>query len=751
MTASATLSQEPWLSSFFGGANGLVWQTVVTPDSKWGNAMRPWLEIAAAGRSDTGLVLPLQTEEGRLSLLVCAVHRRDRAALIEQIGSFFGPSLIDALHTTETAVSEEAVRVLFERFNGGVEVFQLRSNIDLSEIMRLLSMLGSLTLRRPLRSMRVTRPFSEVRANFEQALLTADESRARRYIDELRGSGRLSAANERFLQVRLQVATGRESALAHDLPTLRWLAQADLPIRVLRDVIEALYVVHLAPLESGDSPPEVWLDAFRKAIRPHDRLFRARRGLRTPMVLRAFLLYELAKPMGTTRYAEAEALREELAKLPGLGEWADKILVWTRAHDPTASHGEANTKDTAPLEISEWAAQVPSTRALSGLLQAAVGLGTLEAAGEALATLDAYPAGLLADLSPVQRGMLDLLRRLVPPALQADPPNDWTAWAEWWVAAPGTLENTERAHAIAEQGAEQWDHLAWLGNKARVKTFGDILLAHPARFRAHLATIHASLQDLQAAANGSAEVVVILSTAVSLDTPKPSDLPMLNDWVASLVRLGAGRQLNDEMAGALRVAWSEVRALICLDWACDVIELLTSAPRTPGGELDLLFSDVLSLATSFLHRLTPTQQRVLNLLAGDFGLGLPFPQSQTTVAPATVGTSREPFDGVSIGIYTLQESLVSHLRTAIQQEFPGARIEFNHDRVATPSLEHLSRHCSVMVFAWRCSKHQAFYCVQRERPSDKPLLLPQGRGSASILRGLTEHLKGTRGDSFMPA
>jgi hypothetical protein len=479
-------------------------------------------------------------------------------------------------------------------------------------------------------------------------------------------------------------------------------------------------------------------------------------------VLRVFLLQEVARAPDEVREAEVAALHDALAALPQQRDWATAVLRWSQARSAAAGGtslaagtpaGVVEVAPPAPVvpaapaaptptitapdrpaTVADWAACPPSAQALTGLLQAATEVGTLEAAAQALAIVQSYPRELLQGLSPIQQAMLGMLANLVP--AEPVPVSDWTEWARWW-AGTGADE-TERALAIAEQGAQQWDHAAWFADAAKVREFAALLQAQPARFRPYLATIHTSLYDVAGAAAAQADVLVQMAMVVALDAPQPADLPLLADWAAWLVHLGAGRALCDEMAGALHAAWSEVRSLRCLDWACDVVELLASAPRTPGGELESLFSDVIGLASGQQHRLTAVQQRMLALLARDFGLRFAPAEASATQEQAPAADPAV-FAGLSIGIYTLQESIVAHLRAALKAAFPGARVEFNHDHVATPSLEHMARSSDVMVFAWRCSKHQAFYCVQQQRPAARPLLQPQGRGSASIMRELEKH------------
>ena len=132
------------------------------------------------------------------------------------------------------------------------------------------------------------------------------------------------------------------------------------------------------------------------------------------------------------------------------------------------------------------------------------------------------------------------------------------------------------------------------------------------------------------------------------------------------------------------------------------------------------------------------QDPILSLLSRDFGLEW-LPRARARRTDATSAEAPRSFKSESVGIYTLQESIVARLRVAISGLLPGATLAFNHDHVATPALEHMAQHSGVMVFAWRRAKHQAAYCVQAHRPAGAPLLLPAGTGSASILRELCVH------------
>ncbi|RUR67540.1 hypothetical protein EJP67_10785 [Variovorax guangxiensis] len=742
MNAQNLLQQAPWLAGFFGPGNGLTWTEISSGRSAWTPWLRPWLALVEAGQADRGLVLPAVDDDGLLTWYGFASTPQDASALAEQVSSFLGPGMVDFDQTQSLVPSAPHEQVLIDQFRGHVKMIRLR--IDANEVAAKasLSMLAELLLRRPARSRLSARPFGEVRTAFEQAIATGDEARARHCIDELRGTGRLSATNERFLDVRLRTACGQAAALVHDVSTMSMLADAYLPTRVLRDVVEALYAVHLARLPT-DAAPEQWIEAYRGNLHRHDRLLRARRGMRSPLVLRTFLLRECDKTPAEMDRAEAKALHDALLAAPGHDEWATRIWNWALGRMPVDAGGQASASATTPFpvpavslntaegQLAHWLVAPPSLQALAALLRCALEIGTIDAAAHVISALRTFPSNIVECMAPVHQRMRTMLEDLVPQTEAA--PTDWTGWAQRCVfSAPADAAGIA---ALAEQGAEEWDHAAWLADPSRVETFVDMLQGHGNALRPHLFTIYGSLCDLQDQPSALSKLVLQLLTLVALDHPEVSQLPTLSEWVSVLVRLGASRATLDEAAEAVHAAWDEVKSMTALDWACDVIETLASAPRRSNGPLDAFYSEVIGFASGHRHRLSGVQDRILTLLSGDFGLEwvpLVRPMNDATESAA----APRSFEGESIGIYTLQESIVARLRSAISAMLPGAALAFNHDHVATPALEHMAHHSTVVVFAWRRAKHQAAYCVQAQRPVGAPLLMPAGTGSASILREL---------------
>lgn len=144
---------------------------------------------------------------------------------------------------------------------------------------------------------------------------------------------------------------------------------------------------------------------------------------------------------------------------------------------------------------------------------------------------------------------------------------------------------------------------------------------------------------------------------------------------------------------------------------------------------------VLDAARSRAHRLTPVQAETLRLLCQDVDIALPTELSAAAEqGGGAVGVT--DLSGRSVAIYTLAESAGERAMEMLQELYPTAKVSLNNDTVCSDRLAALARRADFFVFAWKSSKHAAYDCVKKHRPSHLPTLMPRGKGSASILREL---------------
>jgi hypothetical protein len=172
------------------------------------------------------------------------------------------------------------------------------------------------------------------------------------------------------------------------------------------------------------------------------------------------------------------------------------------------------------------------------------------------------------------------------------------------------------------------------------------------------------------------------------------------------------------------------RAATNIDWALNVAELLALYPAADDEARLRFFAAALDLVRANSHRISLAQRRVLQLLAQDYQCenllaGLPEPATK-------VDNQVAAFAGL-IAIYSLTEPAAQRARDVLRSLVPQAAIELSADTVATDRLRHLSSKADVFVFAWRSSKHQAYFCVKEYR-AGRPLSMPPGKGAASIVQ-----------------
>lgn len=66
----------------------------------------------------------------------------------------------------------------------------------------------------------------------------------------------------------------------------------------------------------------------------------------------------------------------------------------------------------------------------------------------------------------------------------------------------------------------------------------------------------------------------------------------------------------------------------------------------------------------------------------------------------------------------------------VENRCQDVRVELNHDHECTKRLINLARTTNLFVFAWKSSKHQAFYCVKDHRDADNPIVQAQAKALA---------------------
>ncbi len=746
-------AEATWLERFFSGRNALKWEAVVARSAPptWLEHVLPWIAAFSGSGGRLPIVLPVFCSDGPSRWYAMASDESGANALSQELTAFVGPSFSDFQgHFLVPDPNNAIEMLLLKRF--GRFVFRLEpvNTVDSAAIVDALQMYLGLLRRRPDVPDRTQRPFGKVRAEFDRALLAENEPDAVRLREELVSSGRVDAEQEKYLDIRMLSGLGRQSQLAHDYSLLKSVLGLSLPAQIIGDLVGALYATYIADMEDcGDD--EAVLDTFRKEIADHfGPLFLERKGVMHPSVLKAFMLYELvqAEPNKERCQAIVSAYPDDGGRTL-IARWAGRLSasnVRPRT-DLFESARQALADEDYGLALQRSFDAFPDSWTYGALLRCAVEMDDADVALRVLAAVNVAPE---AERLKWTKRDLDRLRQLRAYSVEnrrgENAPRTIRPEAHWlsWVAYVESESHDRPPLQILEDALPRWSVEAYASDPATCRELaeriGNAGGAAEQAFRDAFAPLVEFFVDrperpVRAFAPLYAMLIRIVAWSGMVTA---NELELASAVVQALVGVAPSREDYAEALDAYVEILGANSAPGNIDWALNAAEML-ALHASPDRESRLrFFMAVVTVARSCSHRLRPIQYEILTLLAKDYGCsGLleSFPDRDSAggdLAP------RVDFAGL-IGIYTLTEPAGQRARQFLQKLFPQARVEVNADHVATDKLKGLASNADIFVFAWKSSKHQAYFAAKEAR-GRRRILLPLGKGSASILGCVLEEL-----------
>ncbi|MBF0097671.1 MAG: hypothetical protein HQM05_10090 [Magnetococcales bacterium] len=749
-----------WVRCFFGGSNTLLWEELrsrTAPDD-WAVDLLPWLAIIEKNDPCIPLVLPHRNQHG--SVIWYGVAQTPQAALglaedlAGHIGQSYGgfsgqPHILDLTNKTEAALAAMFVDPIFRICPSTAK--------DETKIRRSIFLYCGLVGRRPPASRLAARSLGALRSRFDRAILAGNESAAQRLFDEILATGRLSWDNLLYLRIRLYAGLGMWSQIAGDIGLLQEASHLVLPARVRADLVEALYRIHAEPWEETDDAVRA-LAAFRPVGMGRFRaLFATRQGLASPRVVKAFLLFTLLRTVPDSNQLDElcallpESTPDETSFSVALRNLADEHRKAPVSGPNIENANQAYDDLNYDLALNLYAALPISRYIIGRLLACANMIRKPYAAQVALAAVDAWPEGVQNLPSHVKNVVAELrvliaslttntetTDNAIPVAgKSAYIPSDWLSWARWLASGA----HPEQARRLLDEYSVVWSVDALREDPKAIIELANILgnasgaaaqvvqLAFPRLFEIF---IIGSDKPIPACKPLYATLLTMLAMAESLSH---DDLELARMLAVAMLEVGVEPKEYINIVQDLEELLERQVSLATLDWALDMAEVL-AINRAPQPELQLSFiMKVLNIGHSRLHRLVVAQMGMLRCLYQDIGI-VPPPELVSCIEEGNGLIRAMDLGGRNIAIYTLTETVGRRVMTMLRHLFPTVEVSLNSDLTCSNRLANLARRSDIFVFAWRSSKHAAYYCVKDNRPINMPMLLPRGKGSASILREL---------------
>ena len=737
-----------WLSHFFSGRNCLHWEQIVSGEGpvEWLTQVTPWLAFLEVNSPKRPVIFPVFGADGPTEWYAGALDGQMAAKLAEEITSVVGPSYSDFHgHNWKISKDDEIENALHQRFGDAVFRFAPVPLDKRRQIAEVLTIYHKIIARRPAIQNRVERPFGKIRNDFDNSLLAGNEANAKRLLSELCDSGRVNEEQRKCLEIRLLAGLGRQEDLARNHSLISTVIDLSLPPQTITDLVVALYDIYIAPIES-DAESEHIFHVFRQKIaNPYGRLFRERKGIRHPKVLRAFLWFEVARD--DPNHARCEAL---LSAYPVDAEGRQLTQCWLEKCQPRKNEQQLTGLDRVRQAIADEdyeiaidiaIEEIPAKWAYSAMLRCADALQSIGVARRVIDQVSKGGEGLQETLNAKDLARISVLNARLKEVELSQVDTNWVVWARWVINGGYSkspilkLESAVLRWSVDDylRDGAQCSQLAQLIGNSEGQSEQVFRDAFP-----HLVEFFVERPPQPMRVFGPLYAMLVKLIAWS-GAASADELELTTSLVQALMDVGPSKEMYRECLDDLCEIVASNTSVTHLDWALNAAEMLALYPAQ-DPELRLrVFMAVVAMARASAHRITATQRAVMEILAKDYACLQfleTFPAFQLS---EELEAGESPFSGL-IGIYTLTETAGQRAKQLLQKLLPKSKIELNGDSVATDRLKHLASNADVFVFAWRSSKHQAYYCVKEARGS-KDLIMPPGKGMASIVRGVLEYLK----------
>lgn len=750
-------SEHLWLSRFFSAPNELLWDALVdgTAPAPASEQINRWLSFLYTERSDTPLILPFMRGGKITGWYATGSGLGDGNEVFDDLNAWLGPSYLSRIDRIVDGRADPMAKALLDRFGSPVFRFTGPDERSIRLISVRLEEFATVLGRRPAKTTSVLRPVGAIRSDFERALIVQDEALAEAMIGELKQTGRLNEENLKYLEVRLSAGLGLWPQIARNHWLIKTMADLALPPQILADIIEALYRTYIESKEEANDRASM-LEAFARDIAgPYPKLFSTRRGIRSPRVAKAFLLFDQLLPT-----ANAKITADLLHLLPE-GTNASLFMpslsnYTTPAPTPEQISDEADDAfDDGQIDRAlECYLQLPPTKkTISRLVSCAGTISTLDAFDRVLAVVDRADRALIANLpTSIANKVAQFRERLNSPSPSEDvnrpaPPeadvNPWMRWAEQLKAG----QDLSKAELDIQAAPTNWDISEFRQSAGLSQAFADIIgnLSIPSAkvLRANIAALFSSFFPVDAEPCSAIKPIAsVLFLLVAMDDAlSRADLDLLAQLATQLVSQGLSAREYDALLDDLADVQKRIGSYSYLPWSLDICEALAIMPCPSEANRDSrlrLFLLVISQAAAFRHRLGPQDLLPIETLAMDYGVEAEALQNlKVGVDEAEQVAALPNMKGKTIGIYTLAESAGTRAKAALEKMFSGCKVVVNSDLVCTSQLSNLAKIADLFVFAWKSSSHQAFYCVKDALEKGEPIWAP-GKGTASILRAVLD-------------
>ncbi|HEY3413886.1 MAG TPA: protein DpdD [Armatimonadota bacterium] len=744
-----------FLQRFFGPGNDIEWDRLDSYTSPIASPTRAWIDDFR--KLGFPMVLP-RSAEGRLQWYAVAESARQMRELREELLAFVGPSFstfrgvpaeLDPNDPLESALLQlDLTAYKFRRDPADPQSHRLLRALELMWNVRR-------TENRRVAAIHIAE--GRLLRHFEMALADNNRPAADSALSTIAAQGQLGHLNLAFLEVQLYSTLGLwpevlDCSRRHDLLNIQ------RPVAVTRALIQAWYKVELQPFEQ-QADPQGAVRHFHEHVLPRaPALFETWGRLPAPETVKSFMLLAVG-----TEPPRLD-LRDQLLEAPGLSLPDDgylrsiAALVQERSPVPFDSLAEAR------IALGEFNLDGATACALSAtpsidrtrlLLICASTLRSPDVERLAASAVEALANDDLDELL-MDATFLEMYQRIsaseqaigvVPEAM----PGDWPGWFRRLQRDPTWLRAAEIAQDIAARGVDHTFvlHTKELEELEQLMANADAMNPQFLSALPYLIRCFAAEEEFPRREFGTIYRILLTTLDVvstDIDTRPPEQyLSLYGTLVDAILQLNVNRGDYRGLVSDIQRLWSVNKAPNAISSILDCLQALTYNTCRDEEARTECVQAVLTDARGYQEQgwLIDEDAAVLRSLAKACGLAEYFRRPDEAALDERAEDSLAVISRLSgtIVLYTLTDGAARSAVDTIRQYNKNCKIRTNRDKVCTASLKALAVGADLFVMATDSAKHPATDCIRDNRPKNLPLLLPDGRGSSSILAKLKEYAR----------
>lgn len=752
----------PFLETFFGLGNAIQWSAYV--DSPVESVLRtelgPWIDRWRR-RASPFLLPRVNVITKATTWYALCTEPREARAVWEELTAYVGPTYGTLRRMAEVADPvdpiDEACRRRFGPFFFCLRVTRQQDRPRVSELLRLMV---STRDRRARRAPQANKPIGRLLRDLEMAFLVRDQAEAERLFSEIKGRGRLNAANLSFLRVRVLAEFGKWQAILA-LPQFPDLLAIPRPIRVAEDLATAIYRDRWASLEAAR-------DATGAIREFHASGHRYRALLRSTEAFRSADALKLALVAAVTTDASGELARRLLPRLEesdrayGLAILAHRGRGSISIPDMSVAADLATAPDAkadARYDVGDYDGAFPlycelppTSRYLARVVEIAEEIDTLAAAATALDYFDkASDATRQVFLSRnLSKRAIERLRARcgVSHVFSAPAIESWEAWFRL-VDDPS---DSRDPRGFLERGRREWQakpnavDVEFLAGALRTTRIGR---AREVIRNASPFLIRAFLPESGPVAAFKPIYKALIDHLVYDETIGTDDLEAIALLIDAILRTNPSRHVgnNDfvEAVDIIRSLWCERKSPTHLDWVLDSLDSLIDVAAQNHALLAPLLAEIVEAVQGFRRRVQPSQWRLMQLLSTDLGLPETFigevPQEHHDQVEDNPFPSPDALVGKSIAVYTLTERISKRFERLVRDAFSGVTVRLLHDKVLTDRMKSLAKSADLFIVNIWDAKHAATNGIANHRPASLPTMNPKGKSATAMFECVAQYAR----------